>query len=185
MLIVQSHRVSLAKIQEKYPDAVIIDITSRGVEPWISFSPFYPHGNIPVPFSDGWFSYSVEGIWQGLKVFESADVDPDKFKNRTMNNLKRSVRRYGKVLGHRQGVAGTQLLGYVDARYAIYLPTYSWVLENCLQDPIARLQQLESERTVVLLDYETNCDVTSVSRPLSHAGLVKLYIEGNWPQRAM
>jgi len=34
---------------------------------------------------------------------------------------------------------------------------------------------------VVLLDYETNYDINGVTRPLSHAGLIKLYIENNWP----
>jgi len=45
------------------------------MEPWIKFSPFYPHGGIPVPFAPGYFSETVEGIWQGLKVFEKADGD--------------------------------------------------------------------------------------------------------------
>jgi hypothetical protein len=34
---------------------------------------------------------------------------------------------------------------------------------------------------VVLHDYETNCEVEDLSSPLSHAGLVKCYLEGNWP----
>ena len=35
----------------------------------------------------------VEAIWQGLKVFESADVDVDMFANDTMKNIKRTVRQ--------------------------------------------------------------------------------------------
>ena len=50
----------------------ILDLTSKAAEPWVRFSPFYPHGDIPVPFSAGRTAQSVEGIWQGLKVFESA-----------------------------------------------------------------------------------------------------------------
>ena len=70
MIYVESKRKMLAKIQDIYPNAIIIDVTSRGEEPWIRVSPFYPHGGIPVPFSESMFSASVEGVWQGLKVFE-------------------------------------------------------------------------------------------------------------------
>jgi hypothetical protein len=43
--------------------------------PWVRFSPFYPHGDILVPLWLGLTAASVEGIWQGLKVFERADVE--------------------------------------------------------------------------------------------------------------
>lgn len=181
MILIYNRRASLEKIQQQHPDAAILDVTSRGSQPWIRFSPFYPHGNIPVPFSPGHVSASVEGIWQGLKVFERADVDARKFTITTMKNLKRSTRTYGKVLGHRQGVAGDHLLPYVEARQLIYLPSYHWVLEHCLQDVLTELKQLEQAKTLIFLDYETNCDVNVVTRPLSHAGLVKLYLEDNWP----
>lgn len=181
MIIVQSRRTALANIQQQYPQASIFDVTSRGVQPWVRFSPFYPHGKIPVPFSPGQFSASVEGIWQGLKVFEQADVDPSRFTVTTMKSLKRSARTYGKVLGHRQGVAGERLLSYAEARRTIYLPTYYWLLTNCLQDLLARLQEVAAKQTVVLLDYETNCDLNNLACPLSHAGLIKRYLEKNWP----
>lgn len=182
MILVQNRRASIERIQQRYSGAIILDVTSRGPQPWIRFSPFYPHGNIPVPFSPGYTSASVEGIWQGLKVFERADTDPSRFSVTTMKNLKRSARTYGQVLGHRQGVTGEQLLSYAEARNSIYLPSYHWVLLNCLQDVLIDLQSLEKERTVVLLDYETNCDLTDLSRPLSHASLIKRYLEGQWPQ---
>jgi hypothetical protein len=100
-IIIANHRASQVKIQQRYPDALLLDVTSAGPEPWVRFSPFYPHGGIPVPFSPGQFSTSVEGIWQGLKVFEHSDVDPSKFLITQMKGLKRSARTYGQVLGHR------------------------------------------------------------------------------------
>lgn len=163
-------------------DATVLDLTSRGPEPWVRFSPFYPHGGIPVPFSPGVEAASVEGIWQGLKVFESADVDLAKLEVTTMKGLKRTVRKLGPVRGHRRGVAGDALLSYLDARFAIYLPAYRWVLEHRLQAEVARLRELASAGTVVLLDYETNADVRDARRPLSHAGLVQQYVEGRWPE---
>ena len=179
--IVKSRRASFDSLHKTYPDAVILDVTSRGPEPWVSFSPFYPHGGIPVPFSPGHFSMTVEGIWQGLKVFESVDVDSSKLSITDMKGIKRSVRKYGKVLGHRAGLTGNQLLSYGEARRQIYLPSYRWVLENCVRDLLNELKQLGAEKTVVLLDYETNSDVDNLSRPLSHAGLIKLYLESNCP----
>lgn len=179
MLLVQSRRIALERIQRQYPDATILDVTSRGPEPWVRFSPFYPHGNIPVPFSPGYVSESVEGVWQGLKVFERADVDTARFTVKNMKNLKRSARTYGSVLGHRRGVHGEQLLSYAEARRSIYLPVYHWILVHCVQDLLAQLQRMQ--QTVVLLDYETNCDLDDLARPLSHAGLVQRYLEGKWP----
>jgi hypothetical protein len=179
-LIIKSRHTRPETLQKNYHDATIIDVTSRGAEPWVRFSPFYPHGKIPVPFSPGEFSMTVEGIWQGLKVFESADVDISKFLIADMKGIKRTVKKYGQVLGHRAGVNGNQLLSYAVARQKIYLPTYQWVLENCVIDLLENLRQLATEKTVILLDYETNCDLNDLSRPLSHAGLIKLYLEGGW-----
>ena len=136
---------------------------------------------IPVPFTPGRTGASVEGIWQGLKVFETADVDPGKFDNTTMKRLKRTVRKFGKCLGHREGLGGERLLGYLEARKRVYLPTYRWVLENRLAEEVARLRRLVAEGPIVLLDYETNCDVEDLRKPLSHAGLVMAYLEGRYP----
>ncbi len=180
-LIIKSRRVSFNNLSKAYPDAVIIDVTSRGSTPWVRFSPFYPHGGIPVPYSPEKFSMTVEGIWQGLKVFETTDVDASKLIISNMKGIKRSTRKYGKVLGHRVGLTGNKLLSYQEARWQIYLPSYKWVLDNCVQDLINELQKLVAEKTVVLLDYETNCEINNLSRPLSHAALIKLYLEGNWP----
>ena len=132
-----------------------------------------------MPFSPGVTAMSVEGVWQGLKVFEKADVDPVTLQIATMKGIKRTVRTFGKVLGHRAGLAGARLLPYAEARREIYVPTYSWVLEHKLAAEIAALRKLgEGGKTVLLLDYETNCDVTDLSRPLSHASLVARFVDG-------
>jgi hypothetical protein len=182
LLEVASHRAPHAALRSRYGAAApLLDVTSRGPEPWVRFSPFYPHGGIPVPFSPGVYSQSVEGIWQGLKVFATAGVDPSKFEITTMRGLKRSARRYGQVLGHRAGLTGEELLPYAEARQAIYLPSYRWVLEHRLHHPLDNLRRMARDQTVVLLDYATNGDVRDVSRPLSHAWLVKHYLDGTWP----
>ncbi|USX48948.1 hypothetical protein [Lentzea sp. HUAS12] len=154
------------------PDAVVVDVTSRGPEPWVRFSPFFPHGGIPVPLSPGVTSESVEGLWQALKVFEGEDVDPAKLAVTSMKGLKRTVRRLGPVRGHRAGLAGERLLDYRTARQEIYLPAYRWVLEHRLHHEVAQLQELAASADVVLLDYTTNGDVEDLGTPLSHAALI-------------
>jgi hypothetical protein len=179
---VKNRRSSADKLAREHPGAILLDVTSRGPAPWVRFSPFFPHGGIPVPFSPGIMAMSVEGIWQGLKVFDGADVDRRTLQNATMKGLKRTVRSLGRVLGHRAGLTGDRLLTYAEARRAIYLPSYRWVLENKLGHELGALRAMATEgKTVILLDYETNCDLDDLSRPLSHAGLVLRYVEAAWP----
>lgn len=181
MIIIESKRKKPATIFKKYPDAILADVTSQANTGLRKLSPFYPHYGIPVPFSDGYTATCVEAIWQGLKVFESCDVDIEMFKNDTMKNIKRTVRRFGKPLGHRKGVNGLELLGYIEARKQIYIPTYKWVLENKVADIIERLREASKTKTIVLLDYDTNADIENAKKPLSHASLIKAYVEGVYP----
>lgn len=182
MIVIESKRRKAANILKEYPDAILADVTSHATDDLVKLSPFYPHGGIPVPFSEGYTAMCVEAIWQGLKVFESADVDVEMFRNGTMKNIKRTVRRFGKPLGHRKGVNGTELLGYIEARKQIYIPTYRWMLENKVASIIERLKRASEEgKTIVLLDYDTNADVENGKTPLSHASLVKAYVEGVYP----
>ena len=179
MIVIESKRKRPATIYKKYPDAILADVTSSSPNGRLrKLSPFYPHGGIPVPFSEGYTAACVEAIWQGLKVFEGANVDTSLFQNDTMKNIKRTVRRFGKPLGHRKGVNGSELLGYIEARKQIYIPTYKWVLENKVAGIIERLREASKTKTIVLLDYDTNSDVENAKKPLSHASLIKAYAEG-------
>ena len=80
-----------------------------------------------------------------------------------MKNIKRTVRKYGKPLGHRKGIYGKELLGYIEARKQIYIPTYQWVLKNKVPTIIERLREASKTKTIILLDYEINCDVDVAS----------------------
>ena len=184
MVYVENKKRKLERIQADYPQADILDITSKSEKKYAQLlSPFYPHMNIPIPFSPGYTSASVEGIWQGLKVFEQCGIDMNSFQNETMVGLKRTVRKYGKPLGHQKGINSTELLDYFDARMHIYIPSYKWVLENVpsVIDIVSKIKERSKNHDIVFLDYNTNIDFRDISSPLSHAGLVKLYIEGNYP----
>lgn len=170
-IVIKNKRCKRENILKEYPDAIIFDVTSKGAMK--QMSPFYPHGHIPVPGMNGVFSASVEGIWQGLKVFEHESIDKSYFNNKTMRNLKRTCRVHGKCLGHKYG---DLLLGYIESRKKIYVPSYYYMLENYCAKSIETIKKLSDERTVVLLDYDTNEDIEDYTKPLSHAGLIKHYI---------
>ena len=90
----------IENIIKKYPEAIIADVTSNVKDGLVKLSPFYPHGGIPAPLSDGVTAECVEEIWQGLKVFENDGIDMDMFQNNTIKNIKRTVWTHGRVLGH-------------------------------------------------------------------------------------
>lgn len=180
-IVVESRRKKLASIEKLHPGASVVDVTSKGPEPWVRFSPFYPHGGIPIPNSPGATAQSVEGLWQGLKVFEREDIDRSKWAITDMSSIKRGGKSRGAVLGHRFGVGNDTLLAYRDARYRIYLPAYKWVLESRLIAEVEQLRGLSADKPLVLLDYETNADVENLASPLSHAALVMWYLNGRWP----
>ena len=184
MIYVANKKRKIEGIKKEYPGAIILDITSTS-DKWYSqiLSPFYPHYNIPIPFTEGLTATCVEAVWQGLKVFKDSDVDFDTFKNDTMKSLKRTSRKYGTPLGHRKGAYGNDLLDYFQARALIYLPTYKYVLDNVkeVHSVILKIKDKAQYTDIVLLDYNTNIDVYDTKKPISHAGLVKLYIEGCYP----
>ena len=151
MIIIESKRKKTETLLKKYPDAILADVTSKAKDGLVKLSPFYPHYGISL------------------------------FSNDTMRGLKRTVRKYGKPLGHRKGVNGKELLGYIEARKQIYIPTYQWVLENKVKDIIDRLREMSKTKTIVLLDYDTNADVDNGRKPLSHASLIKAFVEGTYP----
>ena len=181
MITIESIRKKSENILKKYPGAIIADVTSQAKDRLVRLSPFYPHGGIPVPFSEGYTAACVEGIWQGLKVFENEGIDISMFLKDTMKGIKRTVRKHGRVLGHRKGVHGTEILGYVEAKHQIYIPAYRWMLEHKAMDIIERLRKASETQTIVLLDYNTCCNVDDETKPLSHAYLVKAYAEGLYP----
>lgn len=185
MIYVVNKKRKLEKVKEDFPNAAILDITSTSNMRYAQIlSPFYPHMNIPIPFTEGLTATCVEAVWQGLKVFDGADVDFATFRNDTMRDLKRTVRKYGMPKGHRKGAYGKELLGYFEARMLIYLPTYKWVLDNVpeVHHVVERIKEQSKIQDIILLDYNTNIDFRDTSKPLSHAGLVKLYVEGNYPE---
>ena len=185
MIVVANKKRKIEKIMEENPGAYILDVTSSSeqLEGKI-LSPFYPHYRIPIPGDSKTVTAAcVEAIWQGLKVFENEGIDLAMFRNDTMKNIKRTVRKFGRPLGHQYGVFSKELLSYDDAKRLIYIPSYKYVLENVpsVKKSLDKLRTILETRDVVLLDYNLNPDNADKSKPLSHAELIKMYIEDRYP----
>lgn len=157
---------------------IILDLTSKSSYPWVKFSPFFPHGDIPIPWSKK-TSKSVEGIWQGLKVFTNEGIDESYFFKTEMKNMKRGGSRRGKILGHQRGLETEEILNYADAKKQIYLPAYRWVLEKRLQQELLEIKSVLEKSNVIFLDFNTSHDIFDNSRPISHAMIVKGVIENS------
>lgn len=177
IVIVNKRKSNRERLLATYPNAYIFDVTSDSQDKMGQFfSPYYPHGNVPVPFSEGITAHSVEGIWQGLKFLKGFGIDVSFLSKEIGGKMKRK----GVVLGHQKGLNSSELLGYYYARFLIYLPSYYWVLTEVESNRriLKRMSDLlEVGRDFVLLDYNTNLDIDDTSKPLSHAGLIKLYLE--------
>ena len=186
MIVVANKKRKIEKIKEENPGAYILDVTSSSEQyEGKLLSPFYPHYRIPIPGDSKTVTAAcVEAIWQGLKVFENEGIDLAMFRNDTMKNIKRTVRKFGKPLGHQYGVFSKELLGYDDAKRLIYIPAYKYVLENvpAVKRSLDKIRTILETRDVVLLDYNLNPDNADKSKPLSHAELIKMYIEGRYPE---
>ena len=86
MIIVDSKRKKLEGLIKKYPGAIIADVTSKSNNALRKLSPFYPWGDIPIPYTPNMKATCVEAVWQGLKVFEKLKSDkPDLFNSYVWN----------------------------------------------------------------------------------------------------
>lgn len=172
-IVIVSKRQKKAQQDLASAGYLLVDVTSTSPDPTFRrFSPFYPHGNIPIPgTSNTTTSQSVEGLWQGLKVFENEDIDPKKFAVTNMRNIKRPAgNKRGRVIGHKYG---DSIIDYVTSRKLIYIPAYMYVLENHLQVEMLFLTNLLKEgNKLALIDYETNEDPEDTRKPMSHAALI-------------
>lgn len=178
MIFIHNVKKSVDRLKKQYANSIIIDVTSKAEMPYLMLSPFYPHGDIPVPFTEEYFSQTVEGIWQGLKVFKSADIDLNKLEITNMSGIKRPSRFYGIPLGHRKGVNG-ELIDYYNARKSIFIPTYIWMLKNKVNSIMDELQNKAMLSDLIFLDYTTNENIEDLSKPLSHASIIKMILIEN------
>lgn len=158
MIVLESKRDNLQKIVEMNPKVIIADITINSNSALRKLSPSFEWGNILVPYTDSLeYVPSVEAVWNELRITEN---DTDGFKRGCYDHV---------------------IFDYIEARKKIFIPTYRWMLENKAAEIIKRMRIANRDKTIVLYDGEDNYDIDNPSKPLSHAYLVKAYVEGLAP----
>lgn len=147
--------------------SVVIDVSSYAEPPFCELSPMWVHGGIPVPGMPGVVSDTVEGVWQGLKVIRGATA-PRYFRGP-------GAKRGGKPSGHQ---FGKHLLGVVEARRRIYVPTYEWMLENKIDAAVLDQLLAVARRGVVQFvhDVGDSGDPNDATQPLAHAAVLVRYL---------
>ena len=79
-----SYNLNQLKFFENDKSFTILDLGKFTV-----FSPLYPHGDIPIPGREHGklFSQTVEGIWQGLKIFEGSGQTESMFDSKDIDEF--------------------------------------------------------------------------------------------------
>ena len=157
-------------LHQRFPDAVFYDTSRSGsaamdydfVTSAVEFCPFTRYGNIPVPGMDQ-FSDTVEGVWQGLKIIKGK-TDPRYFKGK-------GRARYGRVQGH---LFGDKKLSYVEAREKIYVPSYEFMIHNCVPtESLEKMFELAKKGIPqFFFDVDENGDIHNTKSPLAHSAVL-------------
>lgn len=124
---------------QRLPWPQVIDVTSKGDVKWQMLSPFFAHGDIAIPGAEpGCTAKSVEGIWQGLKVFpDGKGIDARKFSNGTMQNLKQSPRGEKDSESAR---SAKKLVVYFLVLWCPHLYALPWCSAGMLVTSVCRLR---------------------------------------------
>jgi hypothetical protein len=153
----------------------VYDVSSYAEEPYCTLSPMWVHGDIPVPGTAGVTSDTVEGVWQGLKVIRGQTA-PRYFRGP-------GAKRGGKPSGH---LLGKKLLGIIEARRQIYIPTYEWMLEHKIDPALIAHWIDEAFRGVTQYFHDTGgtSDVNDAEGKLAHAAVLAQYLNRRCAERS-
>ncbi len=162
--------------RDNLPDgSAVFDASSYADPPYCALSPMCVHGDIPVTGLPCTVSDTVEGVWQGLKVIRGKTA-PRYFRGP-------GAKRGGKPSGHQ---FGTKLLGIVEARRKIYVPTYEWMLDHCITYQFLE-HFIEAAFAGVpqhFHDLADNGDINDAGQPLAHAAVLAQYLNRLCAERA-
>jgi|GEM_PF-2948635 len=140
-----------------------IDVSSRGDSVYKILSPFSHNKNYKIPVSgqEHIRADSVEGIWQGLKLFYGI-TDKFQFSGRAQ---KRKGMPDSFLFGDEQ-------IGYIEARHKIYQPAYIYHLINNALPVVANdLESKLQKGDVTMHDIEKNPYIDNDEKSYSHAAL--------------
>eukprot|EP01125_Pyxidicula_operculata_P014208 TRINITY_DN4729_c0_g2_i2.p1 TRINITY_DN4729_c0_g2~~TRINITY_DN4729_c0_g2_i2.p1 ORF type:complete len:186 (+),score=34.95 TRINITY_DN4729_c0_g2_i2:396-953(+) len=178
---------AIEKVFGEHTEVVDLDIHAE-ILAYRKFDPKYPVNNIPIPFTPIGkpFATSVMGVYSGLKKFSDMDsIDSSKFNLKGGKNFSRKLNEGVVLQGWQKGIHGKTLLGPFEARKQLFVDVYHDLLATKLSEEIGLLKNMmKTCKKLVLLDRITDCDLQEKSGKLvSHAYLVKLYLEGKYPEK--
>ncbi len=158
MIILESKIENIQKIKREKPGAIIVDVTIDSNSEYRKLHPSFDWGNIPFPYEYGLVTAtSVKAVWNTLKIKEN---DNSGFRRDSYSNT---------------------IYDYLEARKKLFIPTYRWMLEYNAAKIIKEMRRANQDKTLVLYGIEDNYKIENLDKPLSHAFLIKAYVEGLAP----
>lgn len=149
-------------LRETYgADAIFIDL-DLSIWGWHKLHPCFPHGKIPIPVDcangeSHQYATTVEGFFHGMKAFENEDVSMHTMKlsgcGMSVSMFsRRTGKRRGEFLGYRPYIGSKDILHERDAREALYLPAYKYILDRFAQEQICQMRiERDRGKKIVLL----------------------------------
>lgn len=152
------------------------DVAPPSMSRFRCFNPFhFDHSYaIPVP-GCALSSNSIEGVWQGLKVVNGY-TDFSMFTRKAEKRPSMKEREtFGYDYKESKFLYGERVIDLITARFAIYLPTYLYVLENLVPDhTIEEIHEsMEKGCDVYFYDWDSNFDIFDPTSPFSHSAILQ------------
>lgn len=144
-----------------------VDVSLNGYAMSI-FDPMFPHGGIPLPdnkgYSKGVFSDTVQGVWEALAIIDG----------KVNSSFLHGIPEYRSNPKCEWAFGGNRI-GWVDARQAIYIPTFIWMFDKKIPNEIKISFYNIAKTGVVVYFYDNseNPDPLQPTNDFSHAFLVQ------------
>ena len=153
-----------------------IDISYHSKTGTSYLSPYFPFGNIPIPFSGNRVAQSVMSIWEGLKVFKSRDIDLNIFSIKDKERLRQSKLEFSDFIGYQRGLNYDYIYDEQEAYRQIFIPAYRWILEYNVPNIIHWLRANLYKKIVIIEDSNE-----IIPNQLSPGALLRSYVIGDDP----
>lgn len=152
-----------AKVARKnFPKAVVLDVTIKGAMGRLD--PDFPLGRIMVP-GKRIQALSVNGAWEGLKVFsKKKEIDEKWMCDEKKVGKKRCCKSWGKM----EGLMIEGELISVEESKKIFEEIYKETIKERFGNMIEGLKKEAEKRPIVLLDYEEGSE-----KPFNHVEILK------------
>lgn len=158
----ERYEENVKAVRKVFPGALVLDVTLGGA--MMKMDPGYPIGGVEIPgkFRKG---LSVNGVWEGLKVFEKKDgIDERWMVDERKVGKVRGCKSWGKLMGIR---VREEVIGEEDGK-ELMRELYEGLMKERFGRVLEGIRKEAEKRVVVLLDYKDESD-----RPFNHVEVLK------------